>query len=209
VQALGKIPLDMDALGLDALTLSGHKFAAPKGVGALVLADDVTLEAPFIRGGGQEKRLRCGTESLPSLVGMGEAARIAAELLAVEATRLALLRDLAEDGIRARAPDAVVFGAGAPRLPNTLSFAVPGLDAPAALIALDLAGVAVSSGSACSSGKVARSATLAAMGVPSALAGGALRVSLGWNTVEEDVSRLLHAFERVVTSLYERQGRAA
>ena len=197
VQAVGKIPMDFAGLGLDALTLSGHKFAAPKGVGALVMADDVTLDGAFVRGGGQEKRLRCGTESLPSLVGMGEAARIAD------------LRDRAEAGVRALAPDAVVFGEGAPRLPNTLSFAVPGLDAPAALIALDLAGVAVSSGSACSSGKVARSATLAAMGVPPALAGGALRVSLGWNTVEEDVTRFLHAFERVVTSLYERQGRAA
>ncbi len=209
VQAVGKIPLDFATLGLDALTLSGHKFAAPKGVGALVMADDVTLEGAFVRGGGQEKRLRCGTESLPSLVGMGEAARIADESLASEAARVAALRDRAESGVRALAPDAVVFGEGAPRLPNTLSFAVPGLDAPAALIALDLAGVAVSSGSACSSGKVARSATLAAMGVPTALAGGALRVSLGWNTVEEDVSRFLHAFERVVTSLYERRGRAA
>ena len=209
VQAVGKIPLDFAGLGLDALTLSGHKFAAPKGVGALVLAEGVTLEGAFVRGGGQERRLRCGTESLPALVGMGEAARIAAGVREDEAVRLAGLRDRIEAGIRASAPDAVVFGEGAPRLPNTLSFAVPGLDAPAALIALDLAGVAVSSGSACSSGKVARSATLAAMGVPAALAAGALRVSLGWNTVEEDVSRVLHAFERVATSLYERRGRAA
>lgn len=209
VQAVGKIPLDFASLGLDAMTLSGHKFAAPKGVGALVLADDVTLEDAFVRGGGQEKRLRCGTESLPALAGMGEAARIAGDSLAPEASRLAELRDRAAAGVLALAPDAVVFGAGATRLPNTLSFAVPGLDAPAALIALDLAGVAVSSGSACSSGKVARSATLSAMGVPAALAGGALRVSLGWNTVEEDVSRFLHAFERVATSLYERRGRAA
>ncbi|GJE38357.1 cysteine desulfurase [Methylobacterium persicinum] len=209
VQAAGKIPLDFAGLRLDAMTLSGHKFAAPKGVGALVLADDVSLETAFVRGGGQEKRQRCGTESLPSLVGMGEAARIARESLGPEAERLTALRDRAEAGVLALAPDAVVFGAGAPRLPNTLSFAVPGLDAPAALIALDLAGVAVSSGSACSSGKVARSATLAAMGVSPALAGGALRVSMGWNTVEEDVSRFLHAFERVATSLYERRGRAA
>lgn len=209
VQAAGKVALDFAGLGLDAMTLSGHKFAAPKGVGALVLADDVTLAEAFVRGGGQEKRQRCGTEALPALAGMGEAARIAAESLSSEAERLAALRDRAEAGVLALAPDAVVFGAGAPRLPNTLSFAVPGLDAPAALIALDLAGVAVSSGSACSSGKVARSATLAAMGVPTALAGGALRVSLGWNTVEEDVSRFLHAFERVATSLYERRGRAA
>lgn len=162
----------MAGLGLDALTLSGHKFAAPKGVGALVLADGVTLETAFMRGGGQERRQRCGTECLPAIVGMGEAARIARESLDRESARLGALRDRIEAGIRALAPDAVVFAAGAQRLPNTLSFSVPGLDAPSALIALDLAGVAVSSGSACSSGKVARSATLAAMGVGPDLAGG-------------------------------------
>ncbi|MGU3668716.1 cysteine desulfurase family protein [Methylobacterium sp. A49B] len=209
VQAAGKIPLDMAALGLDALTLSGHKFAAPKGVGALVLAEGVALESAFLRGGGQERRQRCGTECLPAIVGMGEAARIAREALGQEAARLSDLRDRIEAGVRALAPDAVVFAAGAPRLPNTLSFSVPGLDAPAALIALDLAGVAVSSGSACSSGKVARSATLAAMGVDADLAGGALRVSLGWNTVDEEVACFLDAFERALQPLYRRRGQAA
>ncbi|MET0427400.1 MAG: cysteine desulfurase family protein [Microvirga sp.] len=209
VQAVGKIALDMAALGIDALTLSGHKFAAPKGVGAMILADDVALDAAFLRGGGQERRQRCGTECLPAIVGMGEAARIAADALASEGIRLAGLRDRIEAGLRTRAPDAVVFAAGAPRLPNTLSFAVPGLDAPAALIALDLAGVAVSSGSACSSGKVARSATLAAMGVDPKLAGGALRVSLGWKTVDEDASCFLDACERVLQPLYKRRGYAA
>ena len=209
VQAVGKIALDMQALGLDALTLSGHKFAAPKGVGAMILADDVALDAAFLRGGGQEQRQRCGTECLPAIVGMGEAARIAGEALVREAARLSGLRNRIEAGVLARSPDAVVFAADAPRLPNTLSFAVPGLDAPAALIALDLAGVAVSSGSACSSGKVARSATLAAMGVDSELAGGALRVSLGWNTVDEDASRFLDAFERALQPLYKRRGYAA
>ncbi len=209
VQAAGKIALDMAALGLDALSLSGHKFAAPKGVGALVLAEGVTLESAFLRGGGQERRQRCGTECLPAIVGMGAAARIARESLDEEASRLATLRDRIEAGVRARAPDAVIFAAGAPRLPNTLSFSVPGLDAPAALIALDLAGVAVSSGSACSSGKVARSATLAAMGVGPDLAGGALRVSLGWNTVDEEVSCFLDAFERALEPLYIRRGHAA
>jgi cysteine desulfurase len=209
VQAAGKIPLDMAALGLDAITLSGHKFAAPKGVGVLVLADGVTLESAFLRGGGQERRQRCGTECLPGIVGMGEAARIARDTLNGEAARLSALRDRIEAGVRALAPDAVVFAAGAPRLPNTLSFSVPGLDAPSALIALDLAGVAVSSGSACSSGKVARSATLMAMGVDSDLAGGALRVSLGWNTVDEEVACFLDAFERALQPLYRRRGQAA
>ena len=209
VQAVGKIPLDFSTLGLDALTLSGHKFAAPKGVGALVLADGVFLDDAFVRGGGQERRQRCGTECLPGLVGMGEAARVARDALVEEAGRLGALRDQIEAGVFALAPDATVFGTGAPRLPNTLSFSVPGLDAPGALIALDLAGVAVSSGSACASGKVARSATLAAMGVSPASAAGALRVSLGWDTGEGDVVRFLAAFERVLQTLYMRRGRAA
>ncbi|TXN19485.1 cysteine desulfurase family protein, partial [Methylobacterium sp. WL9] len=209
VQAVGKIPLDMVALGLDALTLSGHKFAAPKGVGALVLAEGVVLESAFVRGGGQEARLRCGTENLLGIAGMGEAARRAQADLADEGARLAGLRDALEAQVLALAPDAVVFGEGAPRLPNTLSFALPGLEAATALIAFDLAGVAVSSGSACSSGKVARSATLAAMGVNPAVAAGALRVSFGWNSTDADAARFLTAFERVVSSLYQRRGQAA
>lgn len=209
VQAVGKVPLDFSALGLDALTLSGHKFAAPKGVGALVLREDASLDAAFVRGGGQEGRRRCGTENLPGLVGMGAAAEIARLGRDAESLRLAALRDAAEEGVRARAPDAVVFGGHAARLPNTLSFAVPGLDAPTALIAFDLAGIAVSSGSACSSGRVARSPVLAAMGVSPALAAGALRVSLGWNTGEGDIARFLDAFERVVATLYRRRRDAA
>ena len=209
VQAVGKVPIDVSVLGLDALTLSGHKFAAPKGVGALVLRDDVQLDAAFVRGGGQEARLRCGTENLPGIVGMGEAAEIARNALDADALRLAALRDTLEDAVFARAPDAVVFGHGAARLPNTLCFSVLGLDAPTALIAFDLAGVAVSSGSACASGKVARSPVLAAMGVSPALAAGALRVSLGWNTGEGDTARFLGAFERVVETLYRRRGLAA
>ncbi|CAO4136012.1 cysteine desulfurase family protein [Methylorubrum extorquens] len=204
VQAVGKIPLDFSALGLDALTLSGHKFAAPKGVGAMVLADGVSLEAAFLRGGGQEARLRGGTENLSGIVGMGEAAAIARSSLEAEVVRLAGLRDGLEARLRALAPDMVVFGEGAPRLPNTLSFAVPGLAASTALIALDLAGLSVSSGSACASGKVARSPVLAAMGVSPALAAGALRVSFGWNSRPEDLERFAAGFERVVSSLYQR-----
>ncbi|WP_018043441.1 cysteine desulfurase family protein [Methylobacterium sp. 88A] len=206
VQAVGKIPLDCAGLGLDALTLSGHKFAAPKGTGAIVLAEGVTLEQAFLRGGGQESRLRCGTENLPGLVGLGEAARIAqAGLSAIDAG----LRDSMESALLRIAPDAVIFGSGAPRLPNTLCFSVPDLDAATALMALDLAGIAISSGSACSSGKVARSTVLATMGVSPALAAGALRVSFGWNSTESDRSRFLTAFERHVGTLYQRRGQAA
>jgi cysteine desulfurase len=206
VQAIGKIPMDMAALGLDALTLSGHKFGAPKGIGALVLAEGVTLGAGFLRGGGQEARLRGGTENLPGIVGLGVAADLADP---ASADRLADLRDGIEAALRACAPDLAVFGAGAPRLPNTLCFAVPGLDAPTALMRLDLSGVAISSGSACASGKVARSPVLAAMGVTPALAAGALRVSLGWNSTESDAARCRAACERLVETLYRRQGHAA
>lgn len=206
VQAVGKIPLDCAGLGLDALTLSGHKFGAPKGIGALVLAEGVGLSEPLLRGGGQEGRLRGGTENLPGIVGLGVAAELAEP---AEAARLAPLRDRIASGLRDRAPDLTVFGAGAPRLPNTLCFAVPGLAAPTALMALDLAGLALSSGSACASGKVARSPVLAAMAVSPALAAGALRVSLGWNSTESDVARCLAACERVLETLYRRQGRAA
>ena len=206
VQAVGKIPLDCAGLGLDALTLSGHKFGAPKGIGALVLAEGVGLSEPLLRGGGQEGRLRGGTENLPGIVGLGVAAELAEP---AEAARLAAMRDRIASGLRDRAPDLTVFGAGAPRLPNTLCFAVPGLDAPTALMALDLAGLALSSGSACASGKVARSPVLAAMAVSPALAAGALRVSLGWNSTESDVARCLAACERVLETLYRRQGRAA
>ncbi|MCE4225826.1 cysteine desulfurase [Methylobacterium sp. C25] len=209
VQAIGKIPLDFNALGLDAVTLSGHKFAAPKGAGGFVLGKGVNLEAAFVRGGGQEARQRCGTENLAGIVGMGEAARLALADLDTESARLAAFRGALEDRVLALAPDATVFGKRAPRLPNTFSFAVPGIEAATALIAFDLAGVAVSSGSACSSGKVARSATLAAMGVSPALAAGALRVSFGWNSRDEDVTRFLTAFERLVQSLYQRRGQAA
>lgn len=207
VQAVGKIPVD--TAGLDALTLSGHKFAAPKGVGAIVLGDGVGLDGPFLRGGGQEGRLRAGTENLPGIVGLGVAARLAGERLAANADVVPAWRDRIEAGLYALAPDLVVFGQGAPRLPNTLQFAVPGLTAESAIIALDLAGLAVSSGSACASGKVARSHVLAAMGVGPALAAGALRVSLGWNSVESDVTRALVTLERLIAALYHRQGRAA
>ncbi|MGY2051954.1 cysteine desulfurase family protein [Methylobacterium sp. JK268] len=209
VQAAGRLPLDFAGSGLDALTLSAHKFAGPKGVGALVLAGDVALDPALVRGGGQEARLRGGTENLPGIVGAGVAAEIAGRVLAEEAGRLAGLRDSLEAGLRVRAPETVFFGAGAPRLPNTTCFAVPGLEAATALIAFDLDGVAVSSGSACASGKVGRSTVLAAMGVPSALAAGALRASFGWSSRESDVVRFLSVFDRLIATLYKRRERAA
>lgn len=211
VQAAGRLPLDLEALGCDALTLSAHKLGGPCGVGALVLAPGRAGPCiAMIRGGAQEGRRRAGTENVAGIVGFGLAAEMAGKGLAVEALRLRALRDRAETEIRRVAPDAVIFGEASPRLPNTVGFAIPGLPAETALAALDLDGVAVSSGSACQSGKVGRSHVLAAMGVPPDLTSGAIRVSFGWSSCDEDVIRLATALEKLVQRLYERlRARAA
>jgi cysteine desulfurase len=210
VQAAGKVPLDMAALGVDALTVSAHKLGGPKGSGAVILASDrVELGSRLIRGGGQERGARAGTENVAAIAGFGAAAGVALQALSSERERLSALRDEAEAHLRRIAPDAEIFGAAVERLPNTFAFAVPGLKAETALIAFDLDGVAVSSGSACSSGKVKPSHVLEAMGVDPALAQGALRVSLGWNTTREDVIRFAETCEKVVASLYKRRANAA
>ncbi len=210
VQAAGKIPVSMAELGVDVLTLSAHKIGGPKGIGAVILASDqFEIAERLIRGGGQEKGFRAGTENVAGIAGFGAAAEIALNNLEQEAERLQALRDEAETQVRRIAPDAVVVGAQAERLPNTFAFVIPGLKAETALIAFDLAGVALSSGSACSSGKVKRSHVLDAMGVEPALAEGVLRVSLGWSTTKEDVIRFAEACERVVGTLYKRKASAA
>ncbi len=210
VQAAGKVPLGMAELGVDALTLSAHKIGGPKGIGAVILASDqIEIAERLIRGGGQEKNYRAGTENVAAIAGFGAAAEIALAVLDDEAARLRELRDGAEAHLRRIAPEGVVFGGQAERLPNTLAFAIPGLKAETALIAFDLEGIALSSGSACSSGKVRRSHVLDAMGVEPALAEGAMRVSLGWKTTKEDVIRFAGACEKVVGSLYKRKASAA
>lgn len=209
VQAAGKVPVSLADLGADVLTLSAHKLGGPKGVGAIAFASDRIEMADRLRGGGQERGRRAGTENLPGIVGFGVAAAIAARDLASEAARLAALRDEAEAELLRLAPDAVIFGRGVPRLPNTLAFAVPGLKAEIALILFDLDGVSVSSGSACSSGTVRRSHVLGAMGVEPALAAGAIRVSFGWNSGRDDVFRFAKACETAVATLYRRKAQAA
>lgn len=210
VQAAGKIPLDMERLGVDALTLSGHKIGGPKGIGALVLGSDrLEIAERLLRGGGQERGHRAGTENVAAIAGFGVAAELAAGVLAGEALRLAAMRDELEVRIRQAAPDAVIFADKAERLPNTLAFAIPGLSAETALIAFDLEGIALSSGSACSSGKVRRSHVLDAMGADAALAGGGLRLSLGWSTTQQDIALFAQACERVVSNLYKRKANAA
>lgn len=202
VQAAGKAACDFPALGADVLVLSAHKIGGPQGAGALCFAKGRHhILNGLIRGGGQERGLRAGTENVAAIAGFAAAVEAVAQAGTAEMVRLAGLRDRLERDIRAVTPEVVVFGAGAPRLPNTANFAVPGVGAEVLLMALDLEGVAVSSGSACSSGKVKRSHVLEAMGVPPALAEGAIRVSLGWNSEEDDVERFRVAFTRAVETL--------
>jgi len=207
VQGAGR--LDMAELGADLISLSSHKIGGPQGAGALIRRAGLAPE-PLIRGGGQERGFRAGTENVAAIAGFGAAAEAARVGLATERARMAVLRNRMEADIRTVTPELVVFGENAPRLPNTSLLAVPGTKAETALIAFDLNGIALSSGSACSSGKVQPSHVLAAMGVEPDLARAALRISLGWETTEADLDRLLNAWKKVVSSLgKERRGRAA
>jgi cysteine desulfurase len=199
VQGFGKIPVNIEELGADLLSLSAHKLGGPPGTGALVLRPDVTVE-PLWRGGGQERSRRGGTENVSGIVGFAAAAKAAIAARETEMTRLAALRDQLEAGLRAT-PGAVIFAAETARLPNTTLAAAPGLRAETALIAFDLAGLAVSSGSACSSGKVTASHVLKAMGVKPELAQGAVRLSLGWTTTERDIAKALEAWRRLIAVL--------
>jgi cysteine desulfurase len=210
VQAPGRIDCRMSELGADLMSLSGHKLGGPQGVGALIrqstLFGDIHIAEPLIKGGGQERSLRAGTENVAAIAGFGAAAAVANQ---ADAARMAALRDRLESGLKGVTPQAIIFGEGCARLPNTTLFAVPGMKAETAIIAFDLNGVAVSSGSACSSGKVQASHVLTAMGVEPALARGAVRISLGWSTTEADVERLLSAWNKVVSSLLNKHANAA
>jgi cysteine desulfurase len=200
IQALGKIPIDINVVHADLMTLSAHKIGGPKGVGALVLAEDVLGLEPQLRGGGQELGRRAGTENVAGIAGFGAAVKAALGSLADEAPRLERLRNRLENGLR-QTPDAIVFSEAGPRLPNTTLFTVPGLRAETAVIGFDLAAIAVSSGSACSSGKVQPSHVLEAMGFGPELAQGAVRLSMGWSTSETDVDRCLEAWRKLAGTL--------
>ena len=207
VQGPGRIDCRIGELGADLMSLSAHKLGGPQGAGALVSRGDVHIAEPLIKGGGQERSLRAGTENVAAIAGFGAAAAIAAKQ--ADAARMAGLRDRVEAGIKAALPDAVIFGQNVPRLPNTTLFTVPGMKAETAIIAFDLNGIAVSSGSACSSGKVQASHVLAAMGVEPILAQGAVRVSLGWSTTEREIENLLNALTKVSSSLLRKHENSA
>lgn len=194
-QAGGRIAIDFAALGVDALSMSSHKLGGPQGVGALVIRDGVAL-SPLLKGGGQERRRRAGTENVAGVAGFGAAAEAARADLA-KADAVAALRDRLEAGVRELSPNAVVIGAGAPRLPNTSNISADGMRAETLVIKLDLAGIAVSSGSACSSGKVGASEVLRAMGISDEIARAAIRVSLGPENTEADVARFLAAWAEI------------
>jgi cysteine desulfurase len=190
--------------GADLISISAHKLGGPQGAGALVIRTVATL-TPLFGGGGQERRRRAGTENLPGIAGFGAAVQKTEAIAAVQ-TRIAALRDRLETGVLALAPSTIFFGANAQRLANTSSFATPGIDSALKVMALDLAGIAVSAGAACSSGKVERSPVLSAMGAGQ-LAGEAIRVSLGWHTREEEIDIFLEAYGAFLAQ-YESRRRA-
>ncbi len=198
VQAAGKMPVRLDQLGADLLTLSAHKIGGPPGVGALLARPGLALSAQ-LRGGGQERGRRPGTENLPGVAGFGAAAAVAAARASGYGKAVGALRDRLEEGVRRTAPHARIFGSGAARLANTSCLGLPGLAAETQVMALDLEGIAVSAGSACSSGKVSASHVLRAMGLDEVVAGSAIRVSLGWDTTQREVDRFLESWSKLAS----------
>ncbi|CFX00808.1 Cysteine desulfurase [Candidatus Filomicrobium marinum] len=195
VQTAGRMPINLAEFGADYLVVSGHKIGAPKGTGALVIRDGARF-VPLLTGGGQEQNRRAGTENVAGIAGFGAAARAASEDFAAF-EQLSALRDRLEEGVTAQTPNASVIGQNVDRLANTSTVVLPGCRAETLVIGFDLAGIAVSSGAACSSGKVGRSHVLEAMGLEPETAQSAIRISLGWTNTAEDVERFLIAWADV------------
>jgi cysteine desulfurase len=200
IQAFEKIPFDINTIGADLATLSAHKIGGPKGVGALVLAEGLGGLKPLLRGGGQELGRRAGTENVAGIAGFGAAVKAAMAAWQAEVARIKLLRDRLERGLR-QSEGLTLFAEDVARLPNTTLFTAPGLRAETAVIGFDLEGIAVSSGSACSSGKVQPSHVLQAMGFVDQMAQGAVRLSLGWSTSEADIDYCLKAWRKLSSAL--------
>ena len=210
VQTAGRIACDLGRLKADAVVFSAHKFGGPKGAGALCFGPDAYhIKVALLRGGGQERGLRAGTENVPAIAGMGAALVAAKAQVTEQAVVLALWRNEMETEIARVVPSAVFYGTSVERLPNTSCFALPSIEAQVLLIALDMEGFAVSSGSACSSGKVKRSHVLSAMGVDPNLAMGAIRVSLGWDSRREDCVSFVEALVKTVRMIRARRDRSA
>ena len=197
VQAFGKVTIDARAVPFDLLTISGHKFGAPKGIGAMFIRRGTALE-PLMHGGAQDRGRRPGTENVAAVVGLARAAEMVLEEREAECARLSALRDSLERALMSRIPDAVVHGRGGPRAPHILNISVPGTDSESLLMALDLAGVAASSGSACQSGSITPSHVLAAIGVAPDLASAAIRLSLGALTTEACIERVSQLFPALI-----------
>ncbi|MBX4954426.1 cysteine desulfurase family protein [Rhizobium lentis] len=195
VQAAGRIPLDIERIGADFMIVSSHKIGGPKGAGALIARGEALMPRPLIQGGGQERGHRSGTQNSLALIGFGAAAEAAAGQLETRNAAIGALRDRLEAGMRRQASDVIIHGEGGGRVANTIFFTLPGLKAETGQIAFDLEGVALSAGSACSSGRLGESHVLTAMGRDAKL--GALRISLGFSTTEEDVDRAIAAFAKI------------
>ena len=200
VQSAGKIPVNVKALGVDLLSLSAHKMGGPKGTGALWMRRGVRL-APLLTGGRHERSRRAGTENVAGIAGFGVAAAIAARKMTVEAGAMAGLRDRLERGVTASVPGTSVNGGGSPRVPNTTNISFERVEAESLLIALDLAGIAVSTGSACSSGTLEPSHVLKAMGFPAHRTQNSIRFSLGQGNTEADVNRVVAVIPGIVEKL--------
>lgn len=208
VQAAGRIPIDMNTLGVDVLSLSAHKIGGPQGAGAIVRSNEDMVFSPLLAGGTQEMRLRAGTENVAAIAGFGAAAKMALANLE-DVDRLAALRDEVAAVIADSGRQVAIFGPQTARLPQTLCVALAGTSAETLVIALDLAGISVSSGSACSSGKVGPSHVLAAMEVPSAIAQAAIRISLGWESTESDIDIFASAWRDVLKRIAPNENEAA
>jgi cysteine desulfurase len=197
VQAFGKMAIDTTTLPVDLLCLSGHKIGAPKGIGAMYIRRGTPFE-PLFHGGSQDRGRRPGTENVAFAVGLAVAAELQLAERESECARLCALRDTLQQAITARVPDAVVHGLGATRAPHILNISVPGTDSESLLMALDLAGIAASGGSACQSGSVSPSHVLSALGVSRSLAGAAVRLSVGMLTTDADIARVSEVFPSMV-----------
>lgn len=208
VQAAGRIALSLPLLGADMMSISAHKLGGAPGAGALILADPDLRPVPLIGGGEQERGRRAGSENVPAIAAFGAAALRAADCVEADGTRINGLRERLEDALRCEFPELVLLVGDVDRLPNTSCLALPGVPAETVVIALDLAGVAASAGAACSSGKVAASHVLGAMGVSERIARSAIRLSFGWSSGEEDVDRALGVFRRVLPGLLRRRAAA-